>query len=39
MPYFARKMHFLKKNGSLTPSTAQHRADVNKLSFWKVICQ
>ena len=30
-------MHFFDKNGNLTPSTAQHSADVKELFFWEVI--
>ena len=37
MPFSARKMHFFEKNGNLTPSTAQHSADVKELFFLEVI--
>ena len=37
MPFSARKMHFFEKNGNLTPSTAQHSANVKELFFWEVI--
>ena len=30
-------MHFFEKNGNLTPSTAQHRANAKELFIWKVI--
>ena len=32
-------MHFEKKNGNLTPRTAQHRANAKELFIWKVILQ
>ena len=37
MPFSARKMHFFDKNGNLTPSTAQHSANVKELFFREVI--
>ena len=37
MHFSARKKHFFEKNGNLTPSTAQHSADVKELFFRKVI--
>ena len=37
MPFSARKMHFFEKIGNLTPSTAQHSADVKELFFREVI--
>merc|ERR1712026_93126 len=37
MPFSARKMYFFDKNGNLTPSTAQHSANVKELFFREVI--
>ena len=37
MPFSAQKMNFFEENGNLTPSTAQHSADVKELFFREVI--